>query len=102
MNSKIKVLMVEDSVSLSAIYMAYLEGTDYDLVTAETLGSAHAALGAFKPDIVLLDIELPDGNGLDFLTATTALENSPKVIVMTAYGTSDMAVDAIRKGAFDF
>ncbi|MCX2972550.1 sigma-54-dependent Fis family transcriptional regulator [Halieaceae bacterium IMCC8485] len=102
MNSKIKVLMVEDSVSLSAIYMAYLEGTDYDLVTAETLSSAHAALGAFKPDIVLLDIELPDGNGLDFLTATTALENPPKVIVMTAYGTSDMAVDAIRKGAFDF
>ena len=102
MNSKIKLLMVEDSVSLSAIYMAYLEGTDYDLVTAETLGSAHEALGAFKPDIVLLDIELPDGNGLDFLTATTALENSPKVIVMTAYGTSDMAVDAIRRGAFDF
>lgn len=102
MGAKIKVLMVEDSVSLLAIYKAYLEDTDYDLVTAETLGSAHAALGAFKPDIVLLDIELPDGNGMDFLAEATALDSPPKIIVMTAYGTSDMAVDAIQKGAFDF
>ncbi|MEH6585719.1 MAG: sigma-54 dependent transcriptional regulator [Halioglobus sp.] len=102
MSAKIKVLMVEDSVSLLAIYKAYLEDTDYDLVTAETLGSAHAALGAFKPDIVLLDIELPDGNGMDFLAEAMALDHPPKIIVMTAYGTSDMAVDAIHKGAFDF
>ena len=102
MSTQIKVLMIEDSVSLSAIYKAYLEDTDYHLVTAETLGAAHAALGAFQPDIVLLDIELPDGNGMDFLSEAASLDNPPKIIVMTAYGTSDMAVKAIQKGAFDF
>ena len=45
MNTQAKVLMIEDSVSLSAIYKAYLDDTDYHLVSAETLGAAHAALG---------------------------------------------------------
>jgi two-component system, repressor protein LuxO len=102
MSTQAKVLMIEDSVSLSAIYKAYLDDTDYQLVCVESLGSAHAALGAFKPDIVLLDIELPDGNGMDFLAEAATLDSPPKIIVMTAYGTSDMAVRAIQKGAFDF
>ena len=102
MSNQAKVLMIEDSVSLSAIYKAYLEDTDYQLVSVETLGAAHAALGAFQPDIILLDIELPDGNGMDFLEEAATLEQPPKIIVMTAHGTSDMAVKAIQKGAFDF
>lgn len=102
MSTQVKVLMIEDSASLSAIYQAFLEDTEYHLVTAETLGAAHAVLGAFQPDIVLLDIELPDGNGMDFLSEAVTLDSPPKIIVMTAYGTSDMAVKAIQKGAFDF
>lgn len=102
MNTQSKVLMVEDSISLSTIYKAYLENTDYQLVAVESLGAAHAALGAFQPDIVLLDIELPDGNGMDFLDEAAALENSPQIIIMTAHGSSDMAVQAMHKGAFDF
>ena len=102
MSNQPKVLMVEDSVSLSAIYKAYLEDTDYHLVTVDRLGAAHAVLSAFQPDIILLDIELPDGNGMDFLAEAAALPSPPKVIVMTAYGTSDMAVQAIEQGAFDF
>lgn len=102
MNRQPKILMVEDSISLSAIYKAYLENTDYELVAVETLAAAHAALAAYSPDIVLLDIELPDGNGMDFLAETTSVAVPPKVVVMTAHGTSDMAVEAIQKGAFDF
>jgi two-component system repressor protein LuxO len=102
MNNQVKVLMVEDSISLTAIYKAYLEDSDYQVVTVERLGAAHAALGALQPDIILLDIELPDGNGMDFLAEAAALPNPPKVIVMTAHGTSDMAVRAIQQGAFDF
>ena len=102
MTSQAKVLMIEDSSSLTAIYQAYLDATDYRVVTAERLGAAHAILGAFQPDIILLDIELPDGNGMDFLAEVAAREDAPKIIVMTAHGTSDMAVQAIQKGAFDF
>jgi DNA-binding NtrC family response regulator len=94
--------MIEDSPSLTEVYKAYLAGTDYHCVAVETLGTAHATFAAFRPDIVLLDIELPDGNGMDFLAEVAAADNGPKVIVMTAHGTSNMAVDAIRLGAFDF
>ncbi|MEP5568009.1 MAG: sigma-54 dependent transcriptional regulator [Halioglobus sp.] len=102
MEASIKVLMVEDSPSLTEVYKAYLAGTDYSVVSVDTLGQAHATLGAYQPDIVLLDIELPDGNGMDFMAEAQVQERPPKVVIMTAHGTSDMAVDAIRLGAFDF
>ena len=102
MSQPAKILMVEDSVSLTAVYKAYLADTDHQVVAVETLGTAHATLDAFQPDIVLLDIELPDGSGMDFLSHAQATENPPKIVVMTAHGTSDMAVEAIRRGAFDF
>jgi len=97
-----RILMVEDSASLAAVYQAYLEETDYEVVTVDTLSRAHVSLGSFRPDIVLLDIELPDGNGMDFLIGIRNLEAPPRVIVMTAHGSSDMAVEAMRQGAFDF
>jgi two-component system repressor protein LuxO len=94
--------MVEDSPSLTAVYKAYLADTDYQIVSVESLGSAHATMSAYRPDIVLLDIELPDGSGMDFLADVQVQDHMPKVVVMTAHGTSDMAVEAIRLGAFDF
>ena len=97
-----KLLMVEDSPSLSAIYKTYLEAEPYSLVCVESIGRAHTSLDAFAPDMVLLDIELPDGNGMDFLEHLMGLPAPPKVVVMTAHGTSDMAVNAIRMGAADF
>ncbi len=97
-----KILMVEDSRSLTSIYRAYLEKDGYQIAAVDTLAKAHGALGAFLPDLVLLDIELPDGNGLDLLRELKQMERSPEVVVMTAHGTSDMAVQAIQAGAFDF
>jgi len=102
MSPSIRVMMVEDSPSLSAIYSAYLEDEPYKLVCVDTLGRAHATLDAFAPDIVLLDIELPDGNGMDFLADAMERPVPPRIVVMTAHGTSDMAIEAIRIGATDF
>ncbi|QFU77164.1 sigma-54-dependent Fis family transcriptional regulator [Halioglobus maricola] len=98
----LKVLMVEDSVSLTEVYKAYLEQGNYHVVAVDRLGTANASLSGFCPDIVLLDIELPDGNGMDFLDECMQLDTPPKVIVMTAHGTSNLAVRAIDRGAFDF
>lgn len=102
MTDALKLMMVEDSPSLAAIYNAYLAEESYQTVTVDSLGRAHATLDAFVPDLILLDIELPDGNGIDFLRHVMELAKPPKVVVMTAHGTSDMAVDAIRMGASDF
>ncbi|MDP5054646.1 MAG: sigma-54 dependent transcriptional regulator [Congregibacter sp.] len=102
MKGALKLMMVEDSPSLAAIYNAYLQGENYQIITVDSLGRAHATLDAFVPDLVLLDIELPDGNGIDFLDHAMSLARPPKVVVMTAHGTSDMAVNAIQMGASDF
>jgi two-component system repressor protein LuxO len=102
MSNGAKILMIEDSASLAEVYKAYLADTGHQVVVVETLGRAHASLGAYRPDVVLLDIELPDGSGMDFLADVQAMDNPPEVIVMTAHGTSDMAVRAIDLGAFDF
>jgi DNA-binding NtrC family response regulator len=102
MNERARIMMVEDSESLSAVYSAYLADRPYSVVTAADLEAARRALARQQPDIVLLDIELPDGSGMDLLDKLVALESPPQVIVMTAHGTSDMAVESIRRGAFDF
>ena len=102
MAEELKLLMIEDSASLSTIYSAYLQDEPYKVVSVESLGRAHATLDALAPDLILLDIELPDGNGMDFLAHLGELENAPQVVVMTAHGTSAMAVQAIDMGAADF
>ncbi|WOJ92171.1 sigma-54 dependent transcriptional regulator [Congregibacter variabilis] len=102
MTDALKLMMVEDSPSLAAIYNAYLKDENYQTITVDSLGRAHATLDAFVPDLVLLDIELPDGSGIDFLEHAMTLQRPPKVVVMTAHGTSDMAVNAIQMGASDF
>jgi DNA-binding NtrC family response regulator len=94
--------MVEDSASLTAVYSAYLADKKHDVVAAADLETARAELAKQRPDIVLLDIELPDGSGMDLLEELVALDTPPQTIVMTAHGTTDMALEAIRKGAFDF
>jgi DNA-binding NtrC family response regulator len=102
MSEQAHILMVEDSASLATVYTAYLEGTPHRVEPATDLAAARAAVQRQQPDIVLLDIELPDGSGMDLLDELVSMELPPQVIVMTAHGTSDMAVEAIRRGAFDF
>ncbi|KZX55127.1 sigma-54-dependent Fis family transcriptional regulator [Halioglobus sp. HI00S01] len=102
MTKALRLLMIEDSASLAEVYKAYLPDEQYQVVAVDSLGRAHATYGAFQPDIVLLDIQLPDGNGMDFLAEIQAMKNPAQVIVMTAHGTSEMAVEAIQMGAFDF
>lgn len=97
-----KVLVVEDSLPLAQIYKAYLSNTDYDVVLAATLEEAMTQIADYRPDIVLLDVELPDGSGIDLLKYVQKDYGGTQVIVMTAHGSSDMAVDAINLGATDF
>ena len=96
-----KALIVEDSSTLCAIYEAYLAGLGLEIHTATTLDDARASLSRLKPDFVLLDIELPDGNGLDLLFETGRMTPAPVSVVMTGHGT-EWAERALDKGAADF
>ncbi len=96
-----KTLIIEDSSTLCAIYQAYLEGTGLDIHTVETYADALQALDTLAPELILLDIELPDGNGLDLLAETSLMSSPPAVVVMTGHG-AQYSEQAMQRGADDF
>ena len=98
----VRLLLVEDTVSLATLYREYLRNEGYEIDHAPSLAEARAVLGRKPPDAVLLDLRLPDGDGLGLLAEIRARRNPPPVIVMTAHGSVTTAVDAMRGGATDF
>ena len=100
--SKPTILIVEDTVSLARTYMEYLRAEPYDLIHVETGGEAMEALKKEAPDAVLLDLMLPDLSGFDILKYIKEKELPSECVLMTAYGSIDIAVESMRHGAFDF
>ena len=96
-----KALIVEDSTTLCAIYEAYLSGLGLEIRAVTSLAEAKEIATDFRPDFALLDIELPDGNGLDLINELDLIEPKPVSVVMTGHG-SEWAERALAKGAADF
>ena len=98
------VLLVEDEVLFARAAKKRLELAGYQVATAASLAEAKRLVALARPDLVLLDLRLPDGNGLDFLTAygTAAGEERLATIVLTAYGEIADAVHAMKSGALDY
>lgn len=96
------LLMVEDTLSLQMLYQNILQHEGYEVVATGTARDGKALFAQHKPQIVLLDLMLPDENGFDLLGHF--LKESPEtiVIVVTSNGSVNQAVEAMRAGAFDF
>ncbi|MCL1139537.1 sigma-54-dependent transcriptional regulator [Shewanella pneumatophori] len=100
--SSFTTLLVEDSMSLGALYTEYLRA-DGGRVTHVNHGEdALNELKQWQPDLLVLDIQLPDMSGMDILAVVQKEYPDVTVIMITAHGTIDIAVDAMRSGAFDF
>ena len=97
---KSKLLIVEDEVLFARAVMRRLQKAGYECEHVESLQDARTILKQFVPDIVLLDMRLPDGNGLDLLAEFVA--KNAVVIVMTAHGEVSDAVNAMKQGAIDY
>ena len=95
-----KVLIVEDEVLFARAVMRKLQTAGYECEHVETLQDARAIARQFAADLVLLDMRLPDGNGLEILPDLIA--KNAAVIVMTAFGEISDAVHAIKQGAVDY
>lgn len=96
------LLIVEDSPTLALTYREYLRRTGFDAEIAETGAKALALIANNRPDVILLDLKLPDMDGLEILRQLKA-DNSPaRVIVITAHGSVKIAVEAMQQGASDF
>ena len=96
-----RALIVEDSTTLCAIYEAYLSGLGLEIHAVTSLAEAKKSVSLFRPDFILLDIELPDGNGLDLINEIDTVQPKPVTVVMTGHG-SEWAEGALAKGAADF
>ena len=96
------VLLVEDSPSLARVYLEYLRDEPFEVVHADTGKDALRVLREKAPPVVLLDLKLPDMDGMEILRYVQDNRLSTAVVVITAHGSINVAVDAMRGGAFDF
>lgn len=96
------VLIVEDVASIATVYQAWLKKAGIAAHCVEDGASAMAELRKGSYRLVLLDLQLPDTNGLEILDAIRAEDLPVSVVVVTASGSITTAVDVIRAGAYDF
>jgi DNA-binding NtrC family response regulator len=96
------VLIVDDESTLLSFLERILSDEGYETLSAATIGQAEEQLETRHVDIMLLDLALPDGNGLSLLERITRERADLPVIVLTAYGAVNSAVQAMKLGAFDY
>ncbi len=95
------VLVVDDEADLRELLSLTLVRLGLDVDTAESVGAARALLEQRRYALCLTDMRLPDGTGLD-LVREVALTSGPPIAVITAYGSAENAVAALKAGAFDY
>jgi len=98
----ITVLIVDDEENARQNISEYLEPLNYEVLGAATLAEARTYLKRGVGDVVVLDVSLPDGYGPSLLYETNNMPSRPPIIIITAHGDIEMAVDAMKNGAHDF
>ena len=101
-NPEPSVLLIEDTVSLQMVYRSILHSGGIGVQVAGTAAEGLAAFRSGKLRVVLLDLGLPDRDGLDVMREMIALRPDTRVIVITANGSINKAVEAMRAGAHEF
>jgi len=97
-----KILLIEDSLSLAQTYIAYMRSGDYDVSHCASGAEAIDYLKNETPDIILLDLKLPDMNGMDIVDYINDNDIETTIVIITAHGSVEVAVEAMQAGAFDF
>jgi two-component system NtrC family response regulator len=97
-----KVLIIDDDRDYADMIACQVRILDHDVKVCLTLGDGLAQLPAFEPEVVFLDVRLPDGNGLDAAREIKAAPGSPEVVIITGSGDEEGAELAVRAGAWDY
>lgn len=98
----ITILLADDEENTRINLGGLLTTKGYDVLTAATLEEARGHIQKGEGDVVLLDLQLPDGYGPNLLIEMANMPNRPPVIMITGYGDIESAVDAMKNGAMDF
>jgi two-component system nitrogen regulation response regulator NtrX len=97
-----QVLVVDDEMLIRQSLHAVLAEEGFAVAAAESASEAWRAFERDRPDVVLLDLALGDGNGLDLLRRMKELAPPTNVVVISAHGSFEHAVGAMKLGAYDF
>lgn len=97
-----RILLVDDEPAVLELLKEYLEGRGYAVITASNAAEALSAFSAHRPHVVLLDIVMPEADGLTILRRLQELDRKAGVIMLTAVGDEEVAKEALRQGAYDY
>ncbi len=100
--AKGSVLVVDDERDMQVVLENVLTSAGYEVRTAASAQQALEAYGQRRADLCIVDLQMPDRNGMSLLTDVRAADPMAQVVVLTAHGTIERAVQAIRAGAIDF
>ena len=101
-NAPIRILAVDDEKSIRRLLQKELSAPSRSVTTAESAGEALSRIDAQAFDVIILDICLPDGNGMELMERCFAKVPDVEVILITGHGDIDIAVEAMKMGAYDF
>src|SRR5262249_50898831 len=97
-----RILIVDDEPNIGLSLQMILEGEGYDVLICQTAAEFRARVFSRRPDVCLLDVRLPDGNGIDLLRFLRENDDRVPAVMISGHGAIADAVEAIRAGAYDF
>jgi two-component system response regulator AtoC len=97
-----RVLVVDDEENICLVLRTLLRKHGYEVAVAGDGAAALAEVDSFDPDVILTDVRMPTMGGLDLLVALKQRQHRATVIVMSAYGSVDLAIEAMKAGAYDY
>ncbi len=97
-----RILIIDDDIRICRMLLEYLKESGHDPTSAHTLSEGLDSIAHNFFDVVLLDVQLPDGNGLEYLSRFAATPSSPEIIIITGHGDPDGAEKAIISGAWSY
>ncbi|HUD47305.1 MAG TPA: sigma-54 dependent transcriptional regulator [Candidatus Baltobacteraceae bacterium] len=99
---KAKVMVVDDAEEVRYLIATILKGNGYEALPKANAAELLASFADVQPDAILLDLQLPDGNGLELLPQIKKQWPDAEVIMLTGHATFDVAVEATKRGAYHF
>ena len=97
-----KVLIIDDEEKLRSLLARLIKLEGFSVIEASTLKQASKTVAREEPDVILCDVKLPDGNGIDFIKEIKSKYPIIEIILLTAYGNIPDGIQAMKNGAFDY
>lgn len=97
-----KLLVVDDEPIICHSFRRVFAGPEVEVLTAGTVAEGWDQVERNRPDVIVLDLQLPDGSGLDLFERVRQADPRRPVVFITAHGSSETAIEAMKRGAFDY